>query len=276
MPVYDAFPMFQAGEFRYLDEGPVTSLPPIVLLHGMLGDLSNWTSTVRVLVDRGYRVLVPVLPLYDLTLEQTNVKGLTQYIHSFLVCLGVNEVALVGNSLGGHIALFFAIDYPRYVKSLILSGASGIYEVEWGRSTFRRRDKAFIRQKAELTFYDPRHVTDTLIEELYDVVMDRSRVIRLIRMARATKEETVSGQLHDITAPTLLIWGTEDCITPPHVAHQFLKNLPNAELHFIAQCGHAPMIEHPVAFNVLMLTFLDAKMGKAPLSYPSLGLAFEQ
>lgn len=253
-----SFPLHQADQYRFIDEGPSSSKPAIVLLHGMLGDLSNWTYTIEALSRQGYRVLAPLLPVYDLPLGDTSVPGLVSYVRGFLNRLQVSQAVLVGNSLGGQVAVLYTLTYPQSVSALVLSGSSGIYEVEMGTSTPRRRDRAFIRERAALTFYDPVHVSDELVEEMHELVNDRARVTRLIKMARSTKAETVTDRLAEIAVPVLLVWGRNDLITPPDVAEAFEARLAQAELHFIDHCGHAPMIEHPEAFNRILLRFLQA------------------
>ncbi len=264
-----AFYLRRSNGYQYIDEGPHTDSPPVVLLHGMLGDLSNWTNTIGALAKNGYRVIAPVLPVYDLPMKQTSVSGLVDFTCNFLSEIQITQVALVGNSLGGHVALLFALQYPDRVSAMILSGASGIYEVGMGTSTPRRQDRSFIRERAAVTFYDPSHATDELVEEMYEIVNDRSRVVRLIKMARATKEEKVVDQLATVTTPTLLVWGRDDVITPPDVAKTFAERMPNARLRFIEQCGHAPMIEHPLLFNRLMLDFLREVTGAARKVMPA-------
>lgn len=249
-------PLREAHGFRFIDEGPSSSHPPIVLLHGMLGDLSNWASTINTLAEHRYRVLAPVLPVYDLPLAKTNVRGLVQHTHDFAKALDLGPVVLAGNSLGGQVALFYALRYPASVAAMVLSGASGIYERRMGTSTMRRKDRSFIRDRAAVTFYDDVHVTDELVDEMYELVNDRPRALRLIKMARSSKSESVTGRLSDIEMPVLLIWGRDDEITPPDVAKEFEERLPNAELHFVDRCGHAPMMEHPDIFNRIMLRFL--------------------
>lgn len=255
------FQVYEARGFRYVDEGPRSDLPPVVLLHGMLGDLSNWTNTIDFLAERQYRVIVPMLPVYDLPIKETSVQGLADYVFDFLRAIDVEQAMLVGNSLGGQVALLFALDHPEYAAALVLSGSSGIYEVEMGTSTPRRRDREYIRERAALTFYDPAHATDDLVEEMFEIVNNRGQVARLIKMARSTKEETVRSRLVDIGAPTLLVWGRNDLITPPEVAEEFRDRIPQSELHFIDRCGHAPMIEQPDHFNRIMLNFLRERIG---------------
>ncbi len=260
--------LHESKGYRYIDEGPVGGTPPLVLLHGMLGNLSNWSVTVDMFSAQGYRVLVPLLPVYELPLKETSVSGLVAYVHGFLETFELAPVVLAGNSLGGHVALLYTLSYPEAVSALVLSGSSGIYEAEIGTSTMRRRDRAFIRDRAAVTFYDKAHVTEDLIDEVYEIVNDRGSALRLIRMARSTQQETLTDDLARVKAPTLLVWGRDDAITPPDVAEQFKDRMPNADLRFIDQCGHAPMIEHPAAFNAFMLDFLRRIIG-TPAPTPS-------
>ena len=250
------FSLHRTDDFQYVEEGKASKLPPVVLLHGMLGGVNNWTHTVEALSNRRYRVLVPVLPVYDLPLSHTGVSGLVAYLRRFVKTVGLSPAVLVGNSLGGQVALLYAIKYPAQVVAMVLSGASGIRELSLGTSLPRRHDRDFIRDRALLSFHDPSHVTSELVDEVYRVVTDRGRMIRLIKMARAIKQETVTEQLGSIKTPTLLIWGRDDGITPPSVAEEFCRRLLNAELHFLSRCGHAPMMERPSEFNRLTLDFL--------------------
>lgn len=259
-------PLREARSYRYVEQGPATGRPPVVLLHGMLGDLSNWTQTARALGGQGYRVLVPLLPVYDLPMKETSVPGLVAYLRGFVETMGLERIVLAGNSLGGQVAILYTLTYPDGVSALVLSGSSGIYEVEMGTSTPRRQDRNYIRERAALTFYDPAHATEALVEEMHELVNDRARVTRLIKMARSTKAESVADRLPDIRVPTLLIWGRNDLITPPDVAEAFQRSIPQAALHFIDRCGHAPMIEHPEVFNRLLLDFLHTTFDDGPAS----------
>lgn len=262
------FPTHQANGFEYIDEGPPDERPPVVLLHGMLGDLSNWSATVKVLPQNGFRVVAPVLPVYELPLRKTSLPGLEDYLHDFLNHLDIEQAVLAGNSLGGHLALLYALDYPKAVSALALAGASGIYEVNIGTSTPRRRDREFVRERTELTFYDPSFATDELVDEMYELINDRPRVLRLIRMARSAESEIVTDRLPAIEVDTLLVWGKNDKITPPDVAEEFRERLPNAELHFVDRCGHAPMIERPDTFNRLLVDFLKQTVGATTSTSP--------
>ncbi|MFT5143890.1 MAG: 2-hydroxy-6-oxonona-2,4-dienedioate hydrolase [Rhodothermales bacterium] len=244
--------------YRFADEGPGPGRGkgPVLLLHGMLGEVSNWTHTIRHLEEDGYRVLVPVLPVYAMPTSKSNVPGLVDYVVGFLDALGVPSATFVGNSLGGHIAIKLALGYPERVHALVLSGASGLYELDMGQSSLRRKDREYLRERAAVTFYEPRHVTEEMVDDVYRIVNDRARALRLIRVARSVKAENVRDDLHTIGVPTLLVWGREDEITPPDVGLTFEKLIPASELHWIDACGHAPMLERPAQFNEIILDFL--------------------
>ncbi|NNE71575.1 MAG: alpha/beta fold hydrolase [Rhodothermales bacterium] len=242
--------------FRYADEGPSHGKGPVVLLHGMMGEVGNWEHTIGSLSRAGFRVLVPILPVYALPMKQTHLPGLVSFVRSFMDALGLSSAVVSGNSLGGHIALMLAINHPERVRALVLTGASGIYEVDMGQGVMRRKDREFLRERAAITFYDPKHATKELVDEVYETVNNRMRAVRLIKMARSVKEENVRDDLGTIEVPTLLIWGREDEITPPDVAVTFNELISRSELHWIDECGHAPMLEKPDEFNEILLDFL--------------------
>jgi len=246
--------------FRFVDHGPLTKRPAVVLLHGMLGALENWTATIDGLTAAGHRVIAPNLPVYDLPLSETSVSGLVRYTVGLTMSLQLDQPVLIGNSLGGQVALLYALEFrgeEKQPSALILTGASGVQEVVMGESTPRRFDRGYVKERAAYTFHDPRHASDELVDGIMEIVADRNRLIRLIKMARSSRDETVEELLTNIPTPTLLIWGTEDRLTPPHIARRFEDRLANARLELIPACGHAPMIEHPETFNRLVIDFLN-------------------
>lgn len=237
---------------------PLAAPPPVVLLHGMLGATDNWDAVTPALRRAGYRVFVPSLPVYTAPLKQTSVEGLTGFVLRYLADTLSEPCVLVGNSLGGHVALCAAVQAPEAVCGLVLSGASGIHEVALGAETPRRFDRAFVRERTAFTFHDARHATDALVDQMMSVLADRAALVRLIAMARSARDTSVVPIAPHVAAPTLLIWGRQDRITPPEVAHAFARLLPRSTLAWVDACGHAPMIEHPAAFVDHLLPFLAA------------------
>jgi pimeloyl-ACP methyl ester carboxylesterase len=239
--------------FSYIDEGEGEVL---LLLHGLMGALSNWDKVVEEFSGE-YRVILPILPIYDLPLLTTGVKTLAKYVHKFVTHKRLTDVTLVGNSLGGHVALIYVLSHPSIVKSMVLTGSSGLYENAFGGSFPRRGSYDFIKEKVEYTFYDPNVATKELVDDVFRIINDRHSVIRILAMAKSAIRHNMKKDLHKITVPVSLIWGRDDKITPPEVAVEFSQELPDAELHWIDHCGHAPMMEQPAAFNKVLKGFLE-------------------
>lgn len=247
------YEVIEEGGFRYVEAGSGETL---VLLHGLMGELSNWESTINYFKDR-YRVVVPILPIYELPILTLGVKAISKHVHRFLKYKKLNQVILVGNSLGGHVGLVFTVAHQEFVKALVLTGSSGLYENAFGGSFPRRESYDYVKEKVEYTFYNPATATKELVDEVFDTINDRSRVIRILAMAKSAIRHNMAKELHKITIPVSLIWGKQDRITPPEVAEEFHQLLPNSELAWIDECGHAAMMEHPETFNKLLENFLE-------------------
>jgi pimeloyl-ACP methyl ester carboxylesterase len=238
--------------FRYVDEGEGEVL---LLLHGLMGALSNWERVVEEFSSE-YRVIIPMLPIYDLPLLTTGVRTLSKYVHKFVKRKKLSNITLLGNSLGGHVGLIYTLAHQEYVKALVLTGSSGLYENAFGGSFPKRESYDFVKEKVEYTFYDPATATKELVDEVYATINDRHKVIRILAMAKSAIRHNMSKDVHKIKVPTALIWGRDDKITPPEVAVEFSQLIPNSELHWIDKCGHAAMMERPDEFNALLKPFL--------------------
>ncbi|MBL7751758.1 MAG: alpha/beta hydrolase [Chitinophagaceae bacterium] len=246
------FEVKQVDKFRYIEEGEGETL---LLLHGLFGALSNFKDLIDYFRHQ-YKVVVPMLPLFDLDILHTSVGGLAKFVNKFLERMDYQHVHLLGNSLGGHVALVHILKHPERIKSLILTGSSGLFENGMGDSYPKRGDYEYIKKKTELTFYDPNTATKELVDEVYGITNNRIKVIKIIALAKSAIRNNLGEELNQIKQPTLLIWGNNDTITPPFVAREFNKLIPNSELHFIDKCGHAPMMEVPQEFNAILHKFL--------------------
>ncbi len=242
----------QLDKFTYIEEGEGETL---LLLHGLFGALSNFRDLVEYF-RKDYKVIVPILPLFTLDIFHTSVGGLEKHVQKFIEAKELNEIHLLGNSLGGHVALVHLLKHPEKIKSLILTGSSGLFENGMGDSYPRRGDKEYIRKKTEVTFYDPAMATDELVNEVFEITNNRIKVIKILALAKSAIRNNLGDELNKIQTPTLLIWGNNDIITPPFVAKEFNKLIPNSKLHFIDKCGHAPMMEVPQEFNEILSVFL--------------------
>jgi len=241
------------GKFQYIEhgEGPI-----LMLLHGLFGELSNFEEVIS-RFSSSYKVVVPLLPIYDLPVRETNVGSLAVFVSEFIQAKGYNDITLLGNSLGGHVALVCSSEYPDGIKSLVLTGSSGLYENSFGDGYPRKGDKEYLRKKIEITFYNPEYATDQLVDECYEAVNNRHKLIRILCFAKSAIRHNMAKDLPNINIPTCLIWGKNDQITPPEVAEEFNRILPNANLFWIDECGHAPMMEKPTEFNDILAAYLE-------------------
>jgi pimeloyl-ACP methyl ester carboxylesterase len=245
------------GKTKYVEEGHGE---PLVLLHGLFGALSNFKDLVEHFKNT-HKVIIPILPLYDLTLLETTVGGLARYFQKFIDGMELKNYHLLGNSLGGHVALVYALKHPEFIKTIILTGSSGLFENGMGETYPKRGDYEFMKKKVELTFYDPAIATKELVDEVYSIVNNRLKALKIIALAKSAIRHHLGDELKAIHAPTCLIWGKNDTITPPLVAEEFKKLIPNSELHWIDKCGHAPMMEVPDEFNKILESFLQKHQG---------------
>lgn len=240
------------NRFKFIEEGQGE---PLVLLHGLFGALSNFQDLIEYFKHH-YKVVVPILPLFELDILHTTVGGLAKYVHRFLEAKDFRNIHLLGNSLGGHVALVYLLKHPERTKSVILTGSSGLFENGMGDTYPKRGDYEYIRKKTEVTFYDPKMATKELVDEVFSITNNRIKVIKIIALAKSAIRNNLGDELNNIKQPALLIWGNNDIVTPPFVAREFHRLLPNSELHFIDKCGHAPMMEVPGEFNVILHKFL--------------------
>jgi pimeloyl-ACP methyl ester carboxylesterase len=189
-------------------------------------------------------------------LLKTNVKNFAQYIHDFIDYRGYHNVILLGNSLGGHIALYYTKLYAENIKALVLTGSSGLYESAMGGGYTKRGDYEVIKKKAQDVFFDPKIATKELVDEVYNTVNNRSKLIKTLAIAKSAIRHNMSKDLPNIKTPTCIIWGKNDIVTPPEVAEVFQELLPDSDLFWIDKCGHAAMMEHPEEFNVILHKWL--------------------
>ncbi|MBP9740562.1 MAG: alpha/beta hydrolase, partial [Chitinophagaceae bacterium] len=132
----------EKDKFKYLEEGEGE---PLLLLHGLFGALSNFADLIEHF-RQTHKVIVPMLPLFELDIFHTSVGGLQKHVHKFIETMGYNNIHLLGNSLGGHVGLVHVLKYPEKIKTLTLTGSSGLFENGMGDSYPKRGDKDYIRK----------------------------------------------------------------------------------------------------------------------------------
>ena len=228
-------------EVRWLERGEGDA---IVLLHGLMGAMDHWEPTIDAL-SAMCRVIAPALPIFDRALSEPSVPELGRHVLAMLDALDIEHVVIGGNSLGGHVALDIALTRPDRVTGIILTGSSGLFERGFTRNVPHVPTPHYVRTKMEEVFYDPSLVTPEWVDAVSRIVTTRATALRVVQFARAAKRHNVEAELGRISVPTLLVWGKDDRITPPEVAERFHASIPDSELVFITNCGHAPMLERP-------------------------------
>ena len=228
----------------------------IILLHGLFGALSNWKSVVDTF-SKKYRVIIPRIPLTEVNVKEANLESLTKSVSNFIEKFKFKNFTLIGNSLGGHIGLIYTIQNPAKVKRLVLTGSSGLYENSFGGSFPKRGDYNYINERVNHTFYNPDILTKKYVDNIFETLNNNEKCLNIITIARSAQRNNLAKKLYKIKCPTFLIWGLNDTITPPSVAHQFNKMIPKSKLKFIDRCCHAPMMERPKKFNSILKSFLD-------------------
>ena len=249
------YPLIEEGKFKYIETGPEKK-ETLMLLHGLMGGLSNFDDLVAHF-SKNYNVSIPTLPIFETPMIQLSVQGLVNHVAEFVEFKGYDQVHVMGNSLGGHIALIYALGHPNKIHSLVLTGSSGLYESAFGNTFPRRGDYEYIKKKVEDTFFDPIIATKELVDEIFNTVNDRNKAIRVVATSKSSVRHNLSDKLHQIKAPTLLIWGRQDNVTPLFVGEKFHELIEHSKLYIMEECGHAPMMEKPEIFNRVMEEFLN-------------------
>jgi len=248
--------LIKEGKFSYIEAGEGQ---PIIILHGLMGALSNFEGVFNYFSSKGYKVIIPILPIYNLPLLKTNVKNLSKFLKEFMTHKKIEKAILLGNSLGGHIALYFTKLNLNNVAGLVLAGSSGLYEKSMGDTYPKRGNYEYIKNKTQEVFYNPEVATKEIVDEIYASVNDRHRVIKTLAIAKSAIRHNMAKDLPKLNIPTCIIWGKNDTVTPPEVAVDFEKLLPDANLYWIDKCGHAPMMEHPDEFNKILESWLTER-----------------
>ncbi len=126
-----------------------------------------------------------------------------------------------------------------------------------GASFPKRGDKEYIKKKIDEVFYDPKFATQELFDEVFDTVNNIKKAMATILFAKSAIRHNMRDDIKNMFMPTLLIWGQNDMETPPEVAKEFHATMPNTELHWIDECGHAAMQEKGEEFNEILIDWLN-------------------
>src|SRR5262245_43005960 len=254
-------------KIHYLEAGS-TSNPAVILLHGLGGDASNWAATVPALGGK-YHIFVPDQIGFgqsDKPVINYRVATLVEFLNAFYKKLGIEKASLVGNSLGGWTAAAFTIAYPNKVEKLVLVDAAGYTPERWGGPKLTKEillrlnpsTPSEMKETFGLVFANKALLTDAMIEQLYAAKLKRGDGYTINSFIESVLrgEDYLDGRVKAIKAPTLVVWGKEDGLTPLGMGKAFAEDIPGAQLQVIDNCGHVPQIEKPAEFNAALLKFL--------------------
>jgi pimeloyl-ACP methyl ester carboxylesterase len=280
----DRFTTVHGSRTRYWAEGDKG--PSVLLIHGLGGFVESWMYNIWPLAEH-YRVYALDLlgsGQTDKTPLVRDLYTLVDFIHGFIENQQIGKVSLIGNSMGGGLALQFTIKFPQKVEKLVLVDNAGM-----GRqvcSDFKfctlplvnnlliRPSQGLAGRVKKMLVYDPAVITPEF-EALTNKYGNNDGNARAF-LATLTAGINILGQkgkltrqllssLHTITAPTLVVWGKQDRVLPVSHAQIVVEKIPNARLEIFDNCGHMPMFEYPEKFNKLVLDFLNEKSATAPV-----------
>lgn len=258
---------YEGPELRWLERGRGE---PMILLHGLMGQMHHWDAVLEGL-DDGYRAIALTLPIFGRALGEASLGALARHVVAFMDALEMPRAIVGGNSLGGHVALRVALEHRDRVTGLLLTGSSGLFERGFSSGVPHRPDRRWVREKMEEVFFDPSLVTEGWVDEAHRVVTTPASAVRVLRLARDARRDNLEARLGLIRVPTLLVWGREDRITPPEVGERFRELIPDAQLTCLARCGHAPMLEQPEEFADVVADWLEDTRDRRGLAAPALG-----
>lgn len=253
-------------KIHYIEAG---SGPTVILLHGLGGDTTNWAATIPALAAK-YHVYVPDQIGFgqsDKPVMNYRVATLVEFLDQFYKKLGIEKATVVGNSLGGWTAASFAISHPGKVDKLVLVSAAGYTAKRWGGpeltkdiySVLNPSTTADLKRAMSAVFYNKAMITDQFVETLFTNKLKKGDgyTINAFIDSIMRGEDYIDDKVKTIKAPTLVIWGREDGLTPLGMGEAFAQDIPGAQKVIIEKCGHVAQLEKPAEFNAALLKFLE-------------------
>jgi pimeloyl-ACP methyl ester carboxylesterase len=254
-------------KIHYLEAG---SGPVVILLHGLGGDLSNWAMTVPALASR-YHVFVPdQIGFGQSDKPQINyrVATLVDFLDGFYKKVGITKASLVGNSLGGWTAMAFALAHPEKVERLVLVDSAGYSPARTASQPLARERMLQLnpstlagqKQVLSVILYNQQMITDQFIEQAFAAKLRRNDGYTINQFIESILrgEDYLDGKLGAIKAPTLVVWGREDVLTPLAMGKALAQDIRGAQSVIIDRCGHVPQMECAGPFNEALIKFLSA------------------
>jgi pimeloyl-ACP methyl ester carboxylesterase len=261
-------------KIHYLEAGSASN-PAVILLHGLGGDTTNWAMTVPALASK-YHVFVPDQIGFgqsDKPIANYRVAMLVEFLDVFYRKLNIHKATLVGNSLGGWTAASFAAEHPEKVDKLVLVCAAGYTPKRYGGvelsketlSAANPSTTADLKRLFGSIFYNKAMQSDPVVEQALAAKFKRGDgyTINSFIESILRGEDYLDGKVKNVKAPTMVLWGREDGLTPLAIGKAFAEDIPGAKLVIIEQCGHVPQMEKPAEFNAALLKFFAGESAAA-------------
>jgi len=251
--------------------------PAVLLIHGLTSRADRFKATAEVIASSGYRVFVPDLPGHGFATKDPaldhSIAGYRDFTLGVMDALGLDKAALVGASLGGHVAAAVACTTPERVTQLAMIGSLGLRPIPPERVSAIKNgiaDMSLEAMRARLlrVFNDPKFVTDELVQEDVKVNTSVGAVASLNAfaeyMAARFNEDLVLDGLRALNGriPMLLLWGEDDKSVPVEEGQLARDALPQAKLVVLHDVNHTPYIERPDLFEPILLDFLAGHVGR--------------
>jgi pimeloyl-ACP methyl ester carboxylesterase len=246
---------------RYIDAGQGE---PVLLIHGLGGSIESWTNNIGELA-KSLRVIAVDLPgfgLSDKPKMKYTIKFYREFVVQFLKLLQLEQVSLVGSSLGGHVAAEVAINRLSLIKKLVLISPPGVLPRSFKGSPALWKYVKMINAKSAqqvkqaLFVLDNKPVDDSYAQLVYEkLLMPGAKEAFLSALAGSAQAPRLTNRLHRIKAPMLLLWGKEDHMIPVKFVQPFVK-MKNCRIIMLENCGHRPYFAQPELFNRIVAEFL--------------------
>jgi pimeloyl-ACP methyl ester carboxylesterase len=245
----------------------------IIFINGIAVSCFTWRKLLNIM-DNKFRTIAFDFKGTGLSEKRGNnsVEAYTSQLLSIMEKFNISEAILVGNSLGGEIALDITIKHPERVGALVLIDAAGYNKgkkvmrllVRSGRLTIIYRmlrlflSRIFTKKMIQWAVFNEKIITDQMVEGYYRPAKTKGAVGAFINLVRnLSYTEFDSSKIPEIKKPTLIIWGEEDRIIKVEDAYLFKRHIENSRLHIIKRCGHAPQEEYPEKVAELITAFIN-------------------
>lgn len=248
---------------HYRDQGNPRG-KPLLLVHGSNASLHTWEPWVQELGD-AFRLISLDLPGHGLTGPTPNGDysrdAMVEFVRDLTAALEIDRFSIAGNSMGGGVALAFALDYPLKVEQLVLVSSAGLSRGEGGEAPLVFRLAATPVVRDVMTVATPRFlianglydaivddalVTDAMIDRYHELLLlEGNREATMTRFAQGGSRTPLDDRLGELETPALVLWGDQDSLIPVATAHRLKELMPNAKLVIYEDVGHVAMEEVP-------------------------------